>query len=434
MQGNNDIYVNHENSKHVIDISSQPQMSQRDQSVHLHSSNSPFGGGGGGGSGGRAPAPNLNVHDSMPFGMDLLINPGKRTGSDGSSVVSGSGASDAGGNDYGYGGGGGVVSGSESASEDAAFSETMSNNGGYGGNNGNRNNMDNQWQQQQQQQRAIQSEEEILNQKREILYQFDRLERKGVRLPRRFTLSSSLDEMRTELNKIIRERKVDESIKFQRSILVTTATGIEMLSARFNPLGARLDGWSESVNEDIDKYDDVFEELHTKYAGKSQMAPELRLLMMLGGSAFMFHLTNAMFKSSAMPGMEQVLKQNPDLAKQFAAATANSMHQSGADPIGLGKMFTGMFGQQQAPAQQQQQPQQQQRSRPTMRGPSNIDNLLQDLDRPDLSDRLETMSTLTESEMSDLPDDASINGLISKGGKARGGANNGRRTLNLFGN
>ena len=47
------------------------------------------------------------------------------------------------------------------------------------------------------------------------------------------------------------------------------------------------------------------------------MAPELRLLLTLGGSAFMFHLTNTMFKSS-LPGMDDVMRQNPDLMKQFA--------------------------------------------------------------------------------------------------------------------
>ena len=45
---------------------------------------------------------------------------------------------------------------------------------------------------------------------------------------------------------------------------------------------------------------------------------------MLGGSGFMFHLTNTMFKS-AMPGMDDIMRQNPDLAKQFQAAAVNSM-------------------------------------------------------------------------------------------------------------
>ena len=56
------------------------------------------------------------------------------------------------------------------------------------------------------------------------------------------------------------------------------------------------------------------------------MSPEVKLLMMVGGSAFMFHLTNTMFKS-AIPGMDDIMKQNPELMKQFTNAAVNSMQQ-----------------------------------------------------------------------------------------------------------
>jgi len=63
--------------------------------------------------------------------------------------------------------------------------------------------------------------------------------------------------------------------------------------------------------------------LYVKYRGKAKMAPELKLMMMLGGSATMFHLTHSMFKS-AMPQMNDVIKQNPDLIKNMMSAVANT--------------------------------------------------------------------------------------------------------------
>ena len=48
---------------------------------------------------------------------------------------------------------------------------------------------------------------------------------------------------------------------------------------------------------------------------------------MLAGSGFMFHLTNTMFKS-ALPGMGDIMKQNPELMKQFAQAAIYSMSQA----------------------------------------------------------------------------------------------------------
>jgi hypothetical protein len=53
------------------------------------------------------------------------------------------------------------------------------------------------------------------------------------------------------------------------------------------------------------------------------VAPEVKLIMMLGGSAMMFHLTNSMFKS-VMPNMNDVMKQNPDLVKNMMAAVQNT--------------------------------------------------------------------------------------------------------------
>ena len=99
---------------------------------------------------------------------------------------------------------------------------------------------------------------------------------------------------------------------------------IENLNNKFDPFHVKLDGWSESINENINDYDEVFEELAEKYGGSSEVAPEIKLLMMLGGSAFMFHLTNTMFKTS-IPGMDDIMKQNPDLMKQFAQAAVGSI-------------------------------------------------------------------------------------------------------------
>eukprot|EP00873_Tetraselmis_striata_P019269 jgi/Tetstr1/439533/TSEL_027962.t1 len=103
----------------------------------------------------------------------------------------------------------------------------------------------------------------------------------------------------------------------------------------------QLEGWGETVHENLGDYDDVLKELHGKYKGRAKMAPELKLPMMLVGSAFMYHMTNVMFKSA--PALGQVVKDNPDLMKQFAAATANTM-QKGGDQPGMAGLFSGMFG------------------------------------------------------------------------------------------
>ena len=130
--------------------------------------------------------------------------------------------------------------------------------------------------------------------------------------------------MQAEYTKIKKQRELENSVKFQRKCLVAFATGTELLNSKLDMLDFKMDGWSEQINEGIDEYNEVFEELHEKYKEKAKIAPELKLLFMMGGSAFMYHITNSMFKNS-VPGMEDIMRQNPDLMKQFASAAINQM-------------------------------------------------------------------------------------------------------------
>ena len=116
-------------------------------------------------------------------------------------------------------------------------------------------------------------------------------------------------------------------------------TGTELVNNKLDFLNFQLDGWSEQVHENINDYNEVFEELHEKYKEKAQIAPEFKLLFMLGGSAFMYHLTNSMFKNS-VPGMEDIMKQNPELMKQFTNAAVNSMQK---DSPGMSSFMQGVM-------------------------------------------------------------------------------------------
>jgi len=214
------------------------------------------------------------------------------------------------------------------------------------------------------------SYEELQKEKAEFLRLLERLEQKGIHSHKKFNMNSEYSEIKTEFERLSRQRECDQSIKFQRKMLIAFVTAVEFLNTKFDPFDVKLEGWSESVHENANDYDDVFEELHEKYKSKSKMAPELKLLFMLGGSGFMFHLTNTMFKSS-LPGMGDIMKQNPDLMKQFAQATASSMggSQPGFSNF-MGDILGGRGGQNQ---NQTQQP------RKEMDGPPNINDILNNM-------------------------------------------------------
>ena len=171
------------------------------------------------------------------------------------------------------------------------------------------------------------SYEEIQKAKFDLLCKFERLRDKGVRIPKTFSMSSDYEEMKYEYDRLVFQRKMDNSVKMQRQMLISFITGIEFLNNKFDPFDLKLDNWSENVNENIVDYDDVFEELYEKYQDAGSVSPELKLMFMIGGSGLMFHLSNTMFKS-ALPGVGDIMKQNPELAKQFQQAAMNTMGQT----------------------------------------------------------------------------------------------------------
>ena len=168
------------------------------------------------------------------------------------------------------------------------------------------------------------TKEELLKEKFKYLRKLEDLEKKGVQLTKSYDMESSLSEMQGEYETIISEKERSNSIKFQGRCLTALITGIEFLNGRFDPFDIKLDGWSEQINENIDDYDEIFGELHEKYKSKATMAPELKLVFQLGASGMMLHMTNTMFKS-AMPGMDDIMRQNPELAEQFTRAAVDSM-------------------------------------------------------------------------------------------------------------
>ena len=171
------------------------------------------------------------------------------------------------------------------------------------------------------------SKEEWLREKFKYLRKLEALEKKGVELSKKYTMESSFAEMQGEYETIMEEKTKQNSVKFQGNMLMAVINGIEFLNGKFDPFDIKLDGWSDQVNENITDYDDIFAELYEKYKSKASMAPELKLLFQLGGSAMMVHMTNTMFKS-AMPGMDDILRQNPDLMRSFQNAAVNSMAQT----------------------------------------------------------------------------------------------------------
>ena len=236
--------------------------------------------------------------------------------------------------------------------------------------------------------------------KSELINKLQRLEAKGFPVAKRFTMDNSLDEIKAEFTRLVDARNMEGSIRFQRNMLIGLVNGMEWLNNKFDPFDVKLDGWSEGVHENIEDYDDVFEELYDKYKGKGQMPPEMKLMVQLAGSGFMCHVTNSFFRSK-MPTADDIFKNNPDLARQFAAAAANQaspgfgnfmgmamgVPPQGASqpsqqpqpqgvPINMASGPGAFFNSPQIPQHVAAAPQRMQPARREMSGPSGVDDIL----------------------------------------------------------
>ena len=240
-------------------------------------------------------------------------------------------------------------------------------------------------------------QEQIDNEKTELLSKLARLEKKGVTVNKRLNMYSSIEDIRAEYKRVMYSIEVDQSIRFSRRMLVACVTGLEFMNKKFNPIDVYLDGWSESVMENIDDYDGVFEELYAKYKSKIQVAPEIKLIMMLGGSAMMFHLTNSMFKT-AIPNMNDVLKQNPALVQNMVEAVQNTQRSPATGP----------------------EPSVDANGRREMRGPGiDISSLMGGIMMPPPQPmNTSVIQESNESERAELVDDESVSDIISITGQS----------------
>jgi len=161
--------------------------------------------------------------------------------------------------------------------------------------------------------------------KQEILLKLVALEKRGITLTKKYSMSSKLSDLKFELDLHKTNAEIDASVKFQQKVLMAAVTGLEFANKTFDPIGAKLDGWSESVMDNLDDYESIFIKLYEKYKTRADLPPELQLFVTLVGSAFMFHITKTMFTSAlGGGGSNDILKNISSAMSGMAAAVPQS--------------------------------------------------------------------------------------------------------------
>jgi hypothetical protein len=175
------------------------------------------------------------------------------------------------------------------------------------------------------------SEENIMKEKYEILRKFDRLAKLGVPMRKRFTLDSPLEEMKMELEFIRREKAADQTIKQFCDWFITGMSAMEWSSKNvplMKAFGLQLDGLSESAQMNVGDMEEDFEELYDLYGDKLKMHPLVRIPIRTCMMVYMVHLTNQMARKAPIPNIDEVMRNNPDIARQLATAAMQQQTQN----------------------------------------------------------------------------------------------------------
>jgi hypothetical protein len=131
--------------------------------------------------------------------------------------------------------------------------------------------------------------------KRKILTKLRRYElRRGIKLNTAVSIHTPLEDLQLELELVNKELNLDKTIEQGKKLITLMAFGIEAFNNKYDPLDVYLDGWSASVNEDIDSYDEILEELYDKYYTSIDASPEIKLIMGLTMSAIMYNVSHKM--------------------------------------------------------------------------------------------------------------------------------------------
>jgi hypothetical protein len=175
------------------------------------------------------------------------------------------------------------------------------------------------------------SEENLMKEKYEMLRKFERLGKLGVPMRKRFTLESPLEEMKMELEFIRREKAADQTIKQFCDWFVTGMSALEWSSKNvplMKAFGLQLDGLSESAQMNVADMEEDFEELYDLYGDKLKMHPLVRIPIRTCMMVYMVHLTNQMARKAPIPNVDDILRTNPDIARQLAQAAMQQQTQN----------------------------------------------------------------------------------------------------------
>lgn len=177
------------------------------------------------------------------------------------------------------------------------------------------------------------SKKELMLLKLDMLRKLGELKQCGVHLSQNYNLDSDLDMMQYEYKLHHDIRSKQNSVQWMSHMMIGIIKGTEMFNDNYNPFDMKLSGLSDKISSDMHNYYAVLGDIYEKYnqPGK-QMAPEMRLLLMISGAALSMQVNKVL---PGIGGMASAVKSEDNLKelRQKAEADSNQANDKGRDYV-----------------------------------------------------------------------------------------------------
>ena len=166
--------------------------------------------------------------------------------------------------------------------------------------------------------RALQKERD------DLLFKLDCLKQRGVELPKKFNHTSSIEEMRSVYERFHRSQQMESGLQISRKLLIGFTGLVEWANHRYDPLGAKLDGWSTNIMANVEDFDHALLRVWERYgSAMGEINPILELVFGVAMSGVMYHFTQRHIETEL--NNQEIDREDPAFLAEVQRAAAEMM-------------------------------------------------------------------------------------------------------------
>ena len=143
-----------------------------------------------------------------------------------------------------------------------------------------------------------------------FLMELKKLRMQGCHLTREYSTKDKLEDIKYEFERQKMNLDCINSVALMSDGLKLGLSGLEMANNKLGPF-LHLHGWSESVTQDMSRYNHVLERIYRKYWRQGSLNPLVELGMLLVGSMMMYHFQNKFLGPQMAPAKPQAQNNIP---------------------------------------------------------------------------------------------------------------------------